>query len=183
MPPAPRYAAPATHALQRSLSAMVRDFPGRMEEKKKRDAVDSLVEREQQFQIVIGGEAAPRIEKAAWTTYDLKFELEFPFEPYTQRDPDFDVPTFTQGVWIKSATPVAVFNCIQSWQHGENGIITGATMAVSALALGVPKGGGPVPFSGELHVVFQGYAAPSEIADGSAQDDAVEDEPQLPPTS
>lgn len=171
--------APAAHALQRSLGAMFA-IPERVAKKKKADEVDALMEREQQFQIVISGDAAPRIEKALWTPYDLKFELEFPFEPYTQRDPDFDVPTFTTGVWIKTPTPVAVFNNLTSWHFGADGIITGAKMAVAAIALGVPKGAPAVPFAGELHVIFQGYAAPGEVQDGSAQDNTVEPEPPLP---
>lgn len=181
MPAYPDTTGPAQHALQRSLTWLVRSVPERVEKKRRSDAIDGLREREQQFQIVIAGTAAARIEKAEWTEFELKFELEFPEDAFLMRDADFDVPTYTRGVWIKSATPVAVFDCVKSFVKRQDGGIIGAKLNIAAVALGQPKGAPGVPFQGELHVSFQGYAAPTEIQDGSQQDDAVEDEP-LPPT-
>lgn len=150
------------HALTRGQREVVVAAPIAAERRRAMLAADALDERELQFQLPISGtvEATP-----AFGTVDLTFDIEF-FDAPEMRDSPLRYPQFSFGYFIDptdqdESNPtgaVMLTACVSEWVIDPRGAFTGAKVTVCVC---VPGGGG-FPYSGFVHLTFQGYGAPVE---------------------
>lgn len=138
--------------LQKSLGAMTFGVVRQMDEKKKGLDKTRMMEREQEFQVSISGEAAPDI---VWSEVVLTFRVEF--LPATgQRDSPYEFPTFTSGYELETDDPVAILAYVKEWRMDDRDTIYGAVVNVGTYL------GANTKFRGKLHMIFSGYGSPIE---------------------
>lgn len=134
--------------------------PGRqVEARRAATAADALGEIEQQFQIGAHGEAGTVL---AWANVTVVFDVEFVPARY-QRYSNLAVPNFTFGYEALDAVPVLVTAVVLGWDTDDRDIITGATIGVGCVSPAVEF---TTPFSGRVHMNFQGYGAVAEPSAG-----------------
>lgn len=150
------------HALARSLRALTFGVAQKIETKRNEGAIDHLQEREQQFQLPVGGTASPDPATAVWTESAIRFETHFPSEADGMRNADFDTPQVWFGVVVTSQQPVGVHACVRNWLRDEQSDVIGAVIAATAVAYGATTN---VDFRGYLHATFQGWGAPEDNYD------------------
>lgn len=111
------------------------------------DDQNKLREIDQQFQVAISGTAGA---VPAFTPATVKFDCPLYYAP-GQRNSTLEFPHFTYG---SQTTPaVGVHATISEWMHDEkNGSIVGAVVQIGAV-------GGGEPFTGFVHLTFQGFGA------------------------
>lgn len=138
--------------LQKSLGAMTFGVVRQMNEKREGLDKTRMMEREQEFQIPISGEAS---SVAVWDEVELTFRVEF--LPATgQRDSPYEFPTFTFGYELETKDPVGILAYVKEWRQDDRDTIYGAVVNVGAFL------GQNQPFRGRLHMLFSGYGSPIE---------------------
>lgn len=110
-------------------------------------------ETEQQYKVPISGIARPEMQ---WVESEIKFNDAF-IPGTDRRDSTFTQPVFTFGYVIPSGVPVMVTACVRKWDQSGEGMVSGCTVAVGVINFSFDE----VSFKGEVHLVFQGYAAPT----------------------
>lgn len=141
--------------LQKSLGAMTFGVVRQMDARKTALRETALLEREQEFQVPISGDAA---DVGVWSVVELTFRIEFVPAP-AQRDSPYEFPTFVYGYEIETAEPVGILAYIKEWRVDDRDIIYGARVNVCCFQ---PGAGGQVEFRGKLHMIFSGYGSPIE---------------------
>lgn len=143
------------HALNRSIQALTIDTIRALDKRREMLGFDAMGEFEQQFQLEIDGEAGAII---AWFDVDVRFDIDF-YRAEDQRDSPYTVPHFWYGAVITTETPALISACVRAWDIDDSDTVHGARVAI-----GVCNPGATVatPFSGYVHLTFQGYGAPVE---------------------
>jgi hypothetical protein len=147
---------------QRTLADLTIGNIKSMQQHAERTAELSLQETTQQYQFEISGTASTGL---AWATMTVTFDYEVYYAP-GQRDSDLDRPHFYFGAEIAppiadppedhpEPVPVAVLATVTRWLiNDDNGAIIGAHVAVGCFT---DHDG--VPFTGLVHLSFQGFSA------------------------
>ena len=117
---------------------------------------DALQELEQQFQVPVAGAGA---SVAANATTTLVFDVEF-FDAPEQRDSSLTVPHFTFGAYLEGQVMISA--SVLVWTTDSRGAFIGAEVTIGVCA---PGSAIEVPYSGYVHLTFQGYGAISENVD------------------
>lgn len=152
-----------THALERAISQLAVGGTLNLDARRAAAGYDQFQEMTHQFQIPIGGTAR---NGWGWTEINVPFDVDFMFVP-EQRDSPLAVPHFSAGP-VVSVHPdaggcVAVACNVVEWaRDAASDAITGAVVAI-----GVTSGGADRPFSGYVHLTFQGFGLVTESSPSS----------------
>lgn len=142
-----------TLAIQRSIARMTLGTMSARERRRARDAAEALSELDQQFQLPIAGAAT---DAPVWFDVDINFSARFIDAPEMRESP-YDEPLFTYGV--KTGARVFVDAHLVSYETDDNDSFIGAKIRIGVHAPGSPD---LIPFKGEVHLNFQGFAAVDE---------------------
>jgi hypothetical protein len=144
-------------ALERSIADMLIGTQRAL--RKRERALESISggEFDQQVQLPVSGVAA-----TTWGHADspVSWEHPFIFSPL-QRNPQFPTPQVTHHFEF-TRTPsdlVLVTANIIGWNENQSGWLIGAKVRVASCA---PNSTGNIPFTGILHLTFEGYAFPTD---------------------
>lgn len=113
-------------------------------------------EYDQQVEFPISGTAG-----SAWGSADVPVTWEHPivYAP-TQRTVPFEKPHVSNHIELPTTTELIVATAhVISWNQNDNGWYIGATVRVAVCA---PNATDTVPYSGTVHLTFQGYASPTD---------------------
>lgn len=138
--------------LDKALKGLAIGVPRNLQEAQERAYKDGLIEREEQFQIAIGGNAE---EFFAWSVVEVKFGTLF-VNATGNRDSELEVPHFTYGASIETDSPVGVLAAVMEWKTTDRLEIIGCD-----LAIGVAATDRATRFKGFLHATFQGFGQPN----------------------
>lgn len=143
----------STHRVERSLASMT--VSARLAEKARQSADKQVQgdETEQQFKFTLVGQA---VETPVWQDFTVTFRDPF-YPALERRDSQFTEPAHTWGYVVNTGGPVFLTSFVKQWNKSGDGSCLGAVMTAGAY---VPGALTPVKFSAELHLVFQGWAAP-----------------------
>lgn len=161
-----------THALQRSIGKLATSVIREQSGRDKRNALHTMGEREEQFQIKCSGRAS---DYPAWQEADLIFDQTFSAAS-GRRMSLLTTPQVTCGYEIETAfseappvdavpgaviaTGVMLSAAVVEWILDDSGNYKGARVAIAATSPG-----DNVRFTGYVHVTFQGFGALTETAD------------------
>lgn len=147
---------PQIQALEKSFKQIrigaVRD----VERIRDRAESDGLIERDEQFHLVISGVAE---EFYDWQYVDINFATVF-VDATGQRDSPFDRPHVSVGSELYTSTPVAITATVMSWRTNERNETLGAKVAVGAASTDRAT-----KFKGAVHLTFQGFGQPLNTFD------------------
>lgn len=130
-----------------------------LEARRGQTAFDELGEIEQQFQFTVSGSGG---SIAAASSVDLEFDVEFVNARY-QRYSNLSRPQILTGISLDSEVDVFFSVAVTAWTIDDRDVITGATVRVSVVSPGTEAA---VPFTGTVHICFQGYGSVSEPSPG-----------------
>lgn len=138
-------------ALHRAVTDMTVGVARSMRAREQRNREMGFAEIQQQFQFKISGVAGVEWK---WANLTVGFDYPFYYAP-GQRDAEFSVPHFWYGAEVD--TPVAISAAVLGWtRDSDNNAIIGSTVTVG-------NAGEPgAPFTGFVHLTFQGFAALGE---------------------
>lgn len=152
-PRKPRRGGVSTHRIQRSLAAMtIRTQQAYRELENQRNQVKAG-ETESQFKLVVTGSSG-----ATPTDKSIRIRFPEPFFPNADRDSTFDEPVMTYGYEQRSGPAVMLTCGVTAWDKDDDGLIRGCTLRVASVRPGAFSAS---KFSAVLHLVFQGWAAPT----------------------
>lgn len=146
------------NAIARSIALMGFDLERQM--RKKRHEADNygLAETQQQYQVSVSGVAGA----GAFTDFTIKFNEIIYFAPQW-RNNKMEDPQMSWGAVLDSGRAFFAVN-VKEWLLDDKCNYTGAIISIGAQA-GAYGGLGGVdgsPYSGTIHLTFQGLSAPVE---------------------
>lgn len=144
---------PQIQRMERALKGLTIGTVQSLNDAADRAAKDGLIEREEQFQIEIGGTAEEFFD---WSIAVVKFGTLFT-NATGQRDSELEQPHFTYGASILTGTPVGVLASVMEWIETERKETVGCK-----LAIGVAASDRHTKFRGFLHASFQGFGQPNQ---------------------
>lgn len=148
-----------THALSRSLQAMTFGVVRAYDRVKRDELVNGLGQIDHQFQVPISGHAGGSV---AWSPLEVAFAAPM-VEARDERQSPYADPLFTFGVVVKKGPPALVTCAVRRWVE-DSGYYSGAVLDVGVVRPGATD---VTFFSGEVHLNFSGWGAPtSDYDDG-----------------
>lgn len=145
------------HALERAVSGLAVGVAHEAQRRAERNADGVPAEREEQWQIDLSGTAT---STPTTTVVTLDFEHAF-LTAIARRMSQLDRPQFHHGFEFSrvsdsagnpSVVPPMLSAAVVKWKFDGGMNITGATVAITALAVGAQ-----LTFRGVAHLTFQGY--------------------------
>jgi hypothetical protein len=158
----------AQHSLSRSIQRLAVDVVRDRERRVAGTGPMRMAEREEQFQIQVSGIAT---DMPGYVSAELEFETGFVIAS-GDRNSELQRPQVMMGYELTEVARInveagqvtqppalGVILCavIRDWKFTESLVMTGASVAVTAIAPG-----DEVSFRGFVHVTFEGYGAPTE---------------------
>lgn len=140
--------------LDRTLNSITIGAIRSIEQRKVQQQLEALTEREEHILVDVEGRAE---EFPSWQEVDLDFDVTF-VNGSGMRDSDILRPVFTFGTYIPQGGPVGLLACVTKWKVNDRDETHGCVLAVGAVATDVAT-----RFRGELHAVFSGYGAPTDV--------------------
>lgn len=145
------------NAIDRSLSFMAMRIPERHTARKIQDNFIRPQEVEQQFQVPITG----RTGRDSFTDIDVNFSETIYYAPLQRSGNKNEDPHFSWGMQLDSGD--AIFSVhVTTWNLDEEANYTGATVRIHGAEPAWFHGKIQKPYSGTLHLTFEGLAIPVE---------------------
>lgn len=151
---------PPTSYLGAALGQMTAEM---LEQQRQRDADQLPIEATdmaQQVHVDIKGKVG---RKLLYTEVDVTWPYPFMMKvSQSQQESTLATPTFTPGIELKTADHVEISVYLLRWNENEAELIVGATVRIVVKAPEAPK---LIDYDATVHMMFTGYAAPSEDDD------------------
>lgn len=146
------------HRLRRALARMTIEATDAREAHDREIAAVAAGDMAQQIHASVEGRVA---RAPVFTEIDVTWPYPF-LNDVAATDTSMENPSFASGVELRSESPVFIDAQVRSWTRDDSSFITGARVRVTAWA---PNAAKMTRYNAVIHMVFLGYAAPTDDND------------------